>query len=156
MTLALLFVSLVFVVSLTSARLERTVLTTPMVFTAAGIAIGKIWGFDLLGPSPRGAVLHLAEAGLVLLLFTDASRTDLGVLRNIRALPVRLLSTGMLLTLAFGAVAALALWPRLSLWEAGILRPSWRPPTPDSAKALSPVLLSRQRPPSAECGGRTE
>ena len=30
---------------------------------------------------------------------------------------MRLLSTGMLLTLAFGAVAALALWPRLSLWE---------------------------------------
>lgn len=120
-TLALLFVSLVFLVSLTSARLERTVLTTPMVFTAAGVVIGRIFGFDLLGASPRGTVLHLAEAGLVLLLFTDASRTDLGVLRSIRTLPARLLSTGMLLTLAFGAVAALALWPRFSVWEAGIL-----------------------------------
>lgn len=121
MTLALLFVTLVFFVSLASARLERTVVTTPMVFTVAGFAIGEVWGYDLLGPSPRGAVLHLAEAGLVLLLFTDASRTDLGILRSIRTLPARLLSTGMLLTLAFGSVAALALWPRLSFWEAGIL-----------------------------------
>jgi NhaP-type Na+/H+ or K+/H+ antiporter len=57
----------------------------------------------------------------VLLLFTDASRTDLRVLRSIRNLPVRLLTVGMLLTLVLGTAAALPIFPGLSLWEAGIL-----------------------------------
>ncbi len=63
----------------------------------------------------------LAESGLVLLLFTDASRTDLRLLRGIRRLPERLLSVGLLLSIALGALAAKLLFPRLSLWEAGIL-----------------------------------
>ena len=65
--------------------------------------------------------LRVAEVGLVLLLFTDASRTDLHVLKSIRNLPVRLLSTGMLLTILLGALAALAVFRQLTLWEAGIL-----------------------------------
>jgi NhaP-type Na+/H+ or K+/H+ antiporter len=65
--------------------------------------------------------LPIAELGLVLLLFADASRTDLRVLRNIRNLPGRLLSTGMLLTILLGALAALVIFRKLSLWEAGIL-----------------------------------
>jgi NhaP-type Na+/H+ or K+/H+ antiporter len=43
------------------------------------------------------------------------------MLRGIRNLPVRLLTIGMLLTLALGALAALPIFPGLSLWEAGIL-----------------------------------
>jgi len=66
-------------------------------------------------------VRRIAEAGLVLLLFTDASRTDLNILNHIRNLPVRLLSIGMLLTLLLGALAALAVLPQLTIWEAGIL-----------------------------------
>jgi NhaP-type Na+/H+ or K+/H+ antiporter len=65
--------------------------------------------------------LQVAEVGLVLLLFTDASRTGLRVLRSISNLPVRLLSTGMLLTLLLGALGALLVFPALTLWEAGIL-----------------------------------
>src|SRR5208283_2854684 len=67
------------------------------------------------------AALHLAEVGLVMLLFTDASRTDLNVLRSIKNLPARLLSTGMLLTIFLGAVVARRVFPNLSIWEAGIL-----------------------------------
>ncbi len=65
--------------------------------------------------------LHIAEVGLVMLLFTDASRTDLSVLRSIRNLPARLLSTGMLLTIVLGALVARLVFPQLSIWEAGIL-----------------------------------
>ena len=54
-------------------------------------------------------------------MFTDASRTDLKVLRNIRELPARLLSVGMLLTILLGALAAKLVFPQLSCWEAGIL-----------------------------------
>ncbi len=65
--------------------------------------------------------LGLAEVGLVMLLFTDASRTDLNILRSIRNLPARLLSSGLLLTILLGAVVARLVFPHLSLWEAGIL-----------------------------------
>jgi NhaP-type Na+/H+ or K+/H+ antiporter len=114
------FIGLLFAYSLVSARLEKTVVTAPIVFTLAGIAL-----FAVFQPSDQrmnsGVFLSLAEIGLVLLLFTDASRTDLRILRNIRALPARLLSAGMLLTILLGALAAKLVFPQLSWWEAGIL-----------------------------------
>lgn len=121
MTLFGVFLALLFVYSLASRRIERTVVTAPIVFTAAGMGIA-LAAPDMLGvDGARGAFLPLAELGLVLLLFTDASRTGLRVLRSIRALPVRLLGVGMLLTLALGTIVATLVFPGLSVWEAGIL-----------------------------------
>jgi NhaP-type Na+/H+ or K+/H+ antiporter len=121
MILFAVFVALIFFYSLVSARLDRTVVTAPMVFTAAGIGVF----FMLPGlPSREGEreiFLRVAETGLVLLLFTDASRTDLTVLTSIRSLATRLLTTGMLLTILLGALAALVVFRQLSIWEAGIL-----------------------------------
>jgi sodium/hydrogen antiporter len=121
MTLLCIFTALIFLYSLMSARMEKTVLSAPILFTAAGMAI------QVLIPELRewktsiGVFSRVAEVGLVLLLFTDASRTDFQVLNSIRNLPARLLSIGMLLTILLGALAALALFPKLSIWEAGIL-----------------------------------
>jgi NhaP-type Na+/H+ or K+/H+ antiporter len=120
-TLYFIFVVLIFLYSLVSGRIERSVLTAPIVFTVAGMLVL----FAL--PSLRGRQANLevfmkvAEAGLVLLLFTDASRTDLQVLKDIRNLPARLLSVGMLLTILLGALSALVVFRRLSVLEAGIL-----------------------------------
>jgi NhaP-type Na+/H+ or K+/H+ antiporter len=116
-----IFVVLLFLYSLASRRLEATVLTAPILFTTAGLAA---W---FLVPDPSGAqrdssvFLHLAEIGLVLLLFSDAAKTDLEVLRSIRNLPARLLSAGLLLTLLLGALAAWLVFPNLSIWEAAIV-----------------------------------
>src|ERR1035438_8172988 len=123
MTLLAIFIALVFLHSLVSGRLERTVVTTPILFTTAGLLV------LLLLPELRERMVNpevfrrIAEVGLVLLLFTDASRTNLQMLKSIRNLPVRLLSTGMLLTILLGALAALAVFPQLTLWEARILAP---------------------------------
>jgi NhaP-type Na+/H+ or K+/H+ antiporter len=119
--LNVIFLVLILLYSLVSGRIERSVLTAPIVFTAAGMLVL----FAL--PALRGhqanmeVFMKVAEAGLVLLLFTDASRTDLQVLKDIRNLPVRLLSVGMLLTILLGALSALVVFPRLSVLEAGIL-----------------------------------
>ena len=121
MSLLAIFVALVFLHSLVSRRLERTVVTAPIVFTTAGILIPFFLPALRDQLVEQRAFLHLAEIGLVLLLFTDASRTDLRVLKNIRALPARLLSTGMLLTILLGALAARLVFQNLSIWEAGIL-----------------------------------
>jgi NhaP-type Na+/H+ or K+/H+ antiporter len=129
-TLLAVFVALIFLYGLFSARLERTVLTAPILFTTAGMVVFLV--FPALPERGKGieVFLRLAEAGLVLLLFTDASRTDLKVLRSIRALPVRLLSTGLLLTLLLGTLVALVLFRQLSVFEAGILGAILAPPTP--------------------------
>jgi NhaP-type Na+/H+ or K+/H+ antiporter len=143
MELLPLFLALIFAHSLVSARLDRTVVTAPILFTAAGI------GALLTHPSLRGREgdlvlwLTIAEVGLVLLLFSDASRTDLRVLRNIRNLPARLLTIGMLLTLAAGALAALGVFPGLSFWEAGILAAVLAP----TDAGLGQVIVSSPRVP---------
>ena len=121
MTLIAIFIALIFFYSLAAGWLERTVLTPPILFTAAGMLV-----FLFLPELPKfgsglEVFLRVAEVGLVLLLFTDASRTDLRVLNSIRVLPARLLSTGMLLTILLGALAALVIFRQLTLWEAGIL-----------------------------------
>ena len=121
MTLLIIFIVLVFLYSLVSGYLERTIITAPILFAAAGMAVLFLLP-ELRGRKANHEVfLRIAEVGLVLLLFTDASRTDLQVLKRIRNLPTRLLSTGMLLTILLGAVSALVLLRKLSLWEAGIL-----------------------------------
>ncbi|HEX5052925.1 MAG TPA: cation:proton antiporter [Planctomycetota bacterium] len=121
MTLLTTFVVLVFLHSLVSARLERTVLTPPMVFTAAGALAFFVLPGMQEPPASQAALLHIAEIGLVMLLFTDACRTSLQVLRHIGSLSLRLLSIGMLLTMALGMLAALGVLPGLSIWEAAIL-----------------------------------
>jgi sodium/hydrogen antiporter len=119
MPLLAVFVSLLFVYSLASRRLERSIITAPIVFVVGGMLVGSIFAVET-----RVDVhffLRLAEIGLVLLLFTDASRTDLNLLRSTQNLPIRLLSAGMLLTILLGAVAAQVVFPHLSIWEAAIL-----------------------------------
>ena len=121
MTLIAIFVGLIFLYSLVSARLEKTVLTAPILFTVAGMLALQFLPELRNRQGNLEVFLRVAEVGLVLLLFTDASRTDLRILRNIRVLPARLLSTGLLLTILLGTLAALVVFRQLSVWEAGIL-----------------------------------
>ena len=122
MILFAIFVTMIFLYSLVSSRLDRTVITAPIVFTTAGV-LTQLLVVPSIGDSEQGIHLQLtlAEVGLVLLLFADAYKTDLRILKSFRNLPVRLLSTGMLLTIALGLVAAKLIFPSLSIWEAGIL-----------------------------------
>jgi len=62
----------------------------------------------------------LAEATLVIVLFTDASRIDLKVLRKNYELPLRLLAIGLPLTILAGTLVAAALLDTLTFWEAAV------------------------------------
>ena len=106
MLLAAAFTLLVFAYSLVSRKLDGTPITAPILFTAAGALM-------LLFPDTsralfidRKALLLIAEVGLVMTLFTDASHISRKSLQDNHRLPVRLLSVGMLLTILLGAVAA--------------------------------------------------
>ena len=121
MSLIVIFLALLFLHSLVSSRLERTIFTAPIIFTTAGILSFFIQPMIHDGDGGQHHLLTVAELGLVLLLFSDAYRTDLAALNSFRRLPVRLLTVGMVSTIFFGLLAGLGVFPNLTIWEAGIL-----------------------------------
>ncbi len=121
MIIIVVFVLLVFLYSLVSRRLEHTVVTAQIVFTSAGILLILAMPGSQVLDVQRASLLKLAELGLVMLLFTDATYINLKTLRSREKLPLRLLSIGMLLTILLGAVAAHFIFPQLSIWETGVL-----------------------------------
>jgi NhaP-type Na+/H+ or K+/H+ antiporter len=121
MILFLVFVFLVFLYSLFSKRLEKTVITAPILFCAAGMLIyfynpvKEEIAFDMK------TLLTIAEVGLVMTLFTDAANVNRDILKRNKYMPVRLLTTGLLLTIVLGTLCALLIFTQLTIWEAGIL-----------------------------------
>ena len=121
MILITIFVILVFVYSLFSKRLEETVVTAPMIFCIAGMLIYFYNPVKEELHIESSTLLLLAEIGLVMTLFTDATHVNRDVLKQNRHMPVRLLTTGLLLTILLGTVAAMVIFSELTIWEAGAL-----------------------------------
>lgn len=115
------FTVLVFGYGLVSRRLEGTIVTGPIVFTFAGIVIQTVVPESPAVTIDSRLFLRLAEASLVLLLFTDACRTDLSALWHFRELPARILGVALPLNLLLGGIVAWLMVPDLGLWEAAIL-----------------------------------
>jgi NhaP-type Na+/H+ or K+/H+ antiporter len=104
-----------------SRRLERTVITGPIVFVSAGLFMGdEVLGWLHLGIG-SGEVRGLAEATLTLVLFMDASRIDLAVLRRELGIPASLLAIGLPLTIAAGTLTAGLVFGSLAWVEALVL-----------------------------------
>lgn len=107
------------VYALLSRRLGEGVVTGPMIFLGLGLAL------NLSGLTPAHGVeasLHiLAEATLVIVLFADASMVDVRALRRRLAWPERMLAIGLPLTMAFGFLAGLLLFPGWPYWELALL-----------------------------------
>lgn len=107
--------------SLVSGRFQGTAISAPLVFIIFGFAIGA-GGLDVADIHPEHSAIHfVAEFTLILVLFADASRIDLGRVRRDHNLPSRMLIIGLPLTMVCGAVVAAYLFPAFSLWEAALL-----------------------------------
>jgi sodium/hydrogen antiporter len=104
-----------------SRRLSGTPVTPAMAFVAVGLLVGPEVLGELDVESSSSTVRSLAEATLALVLFCDASRIDLRLLRRDVGVPSRLLGIGLPLTIALGALAAAATLGALSVGEAVIL-----------------------------------
>ena len=127
-----------------SARLGRTVLTSAIFFLSAGILLGEaVLGWFVI--EADGSALRLiAETTLALVLFADASKINLGLLRREIAIPARLLGIGLPLTIVAGTAAALLVLPGLSVVEAALLAISVAP----TDAALGQTVVSDERVPS--------
>ena len=128
-----------------SGRVEGTSLTAAMFFAAAGLLVGSD-ALGLVDPAATGEeVKLLAEATLTIVLFSDASRIDLRVLREEIGIPARLLGFGLLLTIALGFLLALPLLPGLAWPEALVLAVVLAP----TDAALGQAVVTYRRLPSS-------
>lgn len=120
LVIALLAGSL-FAYSLISGRLSGTVLTAPLIFVGIGFIVGPA-GFGLAEVEVEHSAIHfIAELTLILVLFTDAARIDLGRVRRDHDVPLRMLLVGLPLTIAAGTLVAAWLFADFSIWEAALL-----------------------------------
>jgi NhaP-type Na+/H+ or K+/H+ antiporter len=135
--------AVVFAFGLISRRFEGTILTAPIFFVVAGAILGPA-GLALVEFNlDDHTVLLVSEIALSLVLFTDAASINLSVLRQNEALPLRLLSIGMPLTIALGTASAALLLTDLTFWEAAIVGTVLAP----TDAALGQAVLSNPRVP---------
>ncbi len=107
--------------SLISGRLQGSMLTAPILVIAFGLIIGS-GGLDVANVDPGHSAIHLiAEATLILVLFTDAARIDLRRVRRNHNIPVRMLLIALPLCVLAGTLVAVLLFPSVSIWEAALL-----------------------------------
>ncbi|MDA8020761.1 MAG: cation:proton antiporter [Thermoanaerobaculia bacterium] len=104
---------------LVSRKIERSFLSAPIVFVSVGWAASEL---GVLHFELGGEAIHLlAELTLVLVLFTDAARIDVGLLRREHNLPLRMLGIGLPLTVLLGTLGAAWIFPSFTYWQAALL-----------------------------------
>jgi NhaP-type Na+/H+ or K+/H+ antiporter len=111
----------VLAVAAVSGRIVGTPVRPAMLFVLIGVLVGPRVLDELDLSSTGSTVRTLAEATLVLVLFSDASRINLSELRRDANVPLRLLGVGLPLTIVLGALAAAAVFGQLSVEEALIV-----------------------------------
>ncbi|MEE8371162.1 MAG: cation:proton antiporter [Sphingomonadales bacterium] len=132
---------------LVSGRLQRSIITPPMVFVLFGLVLGP-QVLDLAEFNVEFGFVHtLAELALVLVLFGDASRIDLKLLVAEHDIPVRLLLIGLPLTILLGTGVAMGMFAGLGLWQAALLAAILAPTDPALGQAVvsNPVVPVRIR-----------
>jgi sodium/hydrogen antiporter len=130
-------VALFVVYGLVASRLERSFVTAPIFFVAAGLALGSSGAGILPSDLDSETTLIITELTLGVLLFADAATVQLREVKGDARLPVRLLVVGLPLTIVLGTVAAKALFPEAG-WAAAALIASILAPT-DAALGLAVV-----------------
>ncbi len=137
-----LIAGLVFAYSLFSRGLANRSVSGPFLFTIVGAALG-LAGVSLSSGEFDGGVEILAEATLVIVLFSDATRIDLDRLRSQAAIPLRLLGIGLPLTVLAGTAVGVVLFPGLKVLEAAVLAAVLSP----TDAALGQAVVTDERVP---------
>ena len=143
MTLLLIFLPILFGYSLFSKKVGGSYVTAPMIFAAAGLVVAFVIDKPVTADKGLTPFLHVAEIALVLLLFCDASKVDLGLLRKEKSLPARLLGPGMLLTIGIGTLVGGLLFTSLSWWECALLATILAP----TDASLGQIIVNSDRVP---------
>ena len=117
-------------------RLERTLFSGAILFTAFGVLFGPL-GLGLLDLQVDVELVGtLAELTLALVLFTDASNANLRELKHSFRIPLRLLLIGLPLTILLGFVTGVLLFKGLNLLEIAVLATMLAPTDAALGKAV--------------------
>jgi sodium/hydrogen antiporter len=127
-----------------SRRLTDTSFTPAMAFVLIGLLVGPLVFDEVTAKSTSATVRTLAEAALAVVLFADASRINLRVLRREFSVPLRLLALGLPLTIAVGALLAAGLFGQLKPAEALVVSVLLAP----TDAALGQAVVTEPRLPS--------
>jgi NhaP-type Na+/H+ or K+/H+ antiporter len=111
----------VFIYSMVAGRIERSVISGPMVFVVAGFLMGPYGLGWFKGDASSVNLRTLADLTLALILFIDAANANLSVLKRQFRIPTRMLLLGLPGVIALGFVLAVLMFDGLSLFEAAIL-----------------------------------
>jgi len=134
----------VFIYSIVGGRLERTPINGAFVFAVFGLAFGPLGlGFLNLRIDAEG-IRTIAELTLALVLFTDASNADLGILKRSIRIPERLLLIGLPLTILLGFAAGVLIFDELTLLEVAVLATLLAP----TDAALGKAVVADKRVPA--------
>ena len=109
------------VYSILAGRFESRLLNGPLMFMLVGLILGPAVLGGLRPDISSAGIKSLAELTLAIVLFSDATNANLKVLRAEEGLPIRLLLLGLPLTLAFGWLVGILLFPQVPLLELAIL-----------------------------------
>ncbi|MBL7848871.1 MAG: cation:proton antiporter [Cyclobacteriaceae bacterium] len=137
----LITLGLILLYGFLSKRLEASMLTAPMVFVTAGVALYFFLPSEVRTNIEAPWVKLVAELTLILVLFVDSSTLDLRELAKHRQLPVRLLLIGLPLTMIAGILLAVPLFPGENIWLIALMALILSPT--DAALGLAVVTSER-------------
>jgi len=111
----------IFVYSLIAGRVERSIISGPMVFVTAGLLMGPFGLGWFQGDATNEDLRILADLTLALILFIDAANADPSVLKRQFRIPSRMLLLGLPGVIVLGFGFAVLIFDGLSVFEAAIL-----------------------------------
>ena len=111
----------IFLYSMVAGRIERSAISGPMVFVAAGLLMGPYGLGWFRGNATSEDLRILADLTLALILFIDAANADLSTLKRQFRIPSRMLLLGLPGVIALGFVFAVLMFDGLTIYEAAIL-----------------------------------
>lgn len=110
-----------FIYSAIAGRVERSMVSGPIVFLLFGLACGP-FGLGILNIESSNLEMRaIVDITLALILFIDAANADLRVLKSHAKIPWRMLIIGMPGVILLGVVAGWYLFPDLAIFELCIL-----------------------------------
>ncbi|MBY5946567.1 cation:proton antiporter [Photobacterium rosenbergii] len=110
-----------FLFSAVAGRIERSVISGPMIFIAFGLISGPLV-LGILDINVDAVQLRVvADLALALVLFIDAANADLSLLKKFSHIPGRMLLIGLPMTIALGAIIGWMFFPQMPFFELCIL-----------------------------------
>jgi NhaP-type Na+/H+ or K+/H+ antiporter len=110
-----------FLYSIVAGRIEKTLISGPIVFVTFGILVGPM-ALGWLDLPITGKVLKvLADLTLAMLLFSDLATVNKANFKSISRIPFRMLSIGLPGTIALGFLVGWLMFDGLPVWSIAVL-----------------------------------